>query len=64
MAITHPSYLYQRQHIWYFRPRIPRHLYIHIDLKEYKISLKTRDLGLAKEDLFVLLLISNIIFYS
>lgn len=48
MAIIHPSYLYQRHQIWYFRQRVPRHLYTHIDRKEYKISLKTRDIGLAK----------------
>lgn len=49
MAISLPSYLFQRNQIWYFRQRIPTHMLDHVGKSELKISLKTRDLKIAKQ---------------
>ncbi|WP_282146159.1 site-specific integrase [Alteromonas stellipolaris] len=43
-----PSYLFQRNQIWYFRQRIPIELVPICGRKEFKSSLKTRDAIVAK----------------
>lgn len=43
-----PSYLFQRNQIWYFRQRIPVELVPICGCKEFKSSLKTRDAIIAK----------------
>lgn len=48
MANTHPSYLFKRAQIWYFRQRTPRHLVAYIGKTEFKVSLKTQDVHVAK----------------
>ncbi|WP_425451722.1 DUF6538 domain-containing protein [Alteromonas aestuariivivens] len=48
MAFTPPSYLFKRQQIWYFRQRTPRHLLPHVGRSEFKVSLKTHDINIAK----------------
>jgi integrase len=48
MAISIPSYLFQRNQIWYFRQRIPTNLVDSLGKSELKVSLKTRDLRVAK----------------
>ena len=54
MAISLPSYLFQRNQIWYFRQRIPTHMLDHVGKSELKISLKTRDLKIAKQQAWTL----------
>ena len=49
MAISLPSYLFQRNQIWYFRQRIPTHMIDRVGKSELKLSLKTRDLNIAKQ---------------
>jgi hypothetical protein len=49
MAISLPSYLFQRNQIWYFRQRIPTHMLDHVGKPELKLSLQTRDLRIAKQ---------------
>lgn len=48
MVSTLPSYLFKRAQIWYFRQRTPRHLVAHIGKTEFKVSLKTQDIYVAK----------------
>lgn len=43
-----PSYLFQRNQIWYFRQRVPVELITVFGRKEFKTSLKTRDVTVAK----------------
>jgi integrase len=49
MPISLPSYLFQRNQIWYFRQRIPTYMVDHVGKPELKLSLKTRDLKIAKQ---------------
>jgi integrase len=49
MPISLPSYLFKRNQIWYFRQRIPTHMIDHVGKTELKLSLKTRDLHIAKQ---------------
>jgi integrase len=49
MPISLPSYLFQRNQIWYFRQRIPTYMVDHVRKPELKLSLKTRDLKIAKQ---------------
>jgi integrase len=49
MPISLPSYLFQRNQIWYFRQRIPTHMLDHVGKPELKLSLQTRDLRIAKQ---------------
>lgn len=49
MAILLPSYLFQRNQIWYFRQRIPSYMFDYLGKSEIKVSLKTRDLKTAKQ---------------
>ena len=49
MPISLPSYLFQRNQIWYFRQRIPTYMVVHVGKPELKLSLKTRDLKIAKQ---------------
>jgi integrase len=49
MPISLPSYLFQRNQIWYFRQRIPTYMVDHVGKSELKLSLKTRDLKIAKQ---------------
>jgi integrase len=47
MSKTIPSYLLCRNHIWYFRKRIPKSKVHLFKIKEYKRSLNTRDISIA-----------------
>lgn len=48
MGLSLPSYLFQRNQIWYFRQRVPVELITLFGRKEFKTSLKTRDVAVAK----------------
>lgn len=48
MGTSLPSYLFQRNQIWYFRQRVPVDLVPLFGRKDFKSSLKTQDVGIAK----------------
>jgi len=48
MGTSLPSYLFQRNQIWYFRQRVPIDLVPLFGRKQIKSSLKTQDVSVAK----------------
>lgn len=59
MSKAIPSYLLNRNNIWYFRKRIPKNKVIFFNKNEVKLSLQTSNLNVAKIKGFKLLSIIN-----